>query len=211
MDTLFYLSQCESVDDINLDMFVLSLNIPKTISNFENKLLKKVEKDERFDEVDETPIELDTDGFQVEREYPAIDPTTINVPQRAELDIGWTVNTHTQINTRYVVGNEYNAGDPEVTIGDVIIPDDVTINSRENLPISDHDRELLNQIVTSLEQRHQTETVEIRLDESILDLPVPQIGLIQLATIEAVPITINITRDNGEQTNDTNRESTVAS
>ncbi len=41
MDALFYLSQCESIEDLNLNMFILTPSIPKPISDFERKLLNK--------------------------------------------------------------------------------------------------------------------------------------------------------------------------
>ncbi len=40
MDVLFYISQCETLEEINKKLFILSPNIPKSILEFESKLLK---------------------------------------------------------------------------------------------------------------------------------------------------------------------------
>jgi hypothetical protein len=40
MDVLFYISQCETLEEVNKKLFILSPNIPKPILEFESKLLK---------------------------------------------------------------------------------------------------------------------------------------------------------------------------
>ena len=76
MDALFYLSQCESIEDLNLNMFILTPSVPKPISDFERKLLNKPqdEDDEPLwlpeettaDPNDTVPIRNPEAGFEQE-------------------------------------------------------------------------------------------------------------------------------------------------
>lgn len=65
MDAIFYLSQCNSIEDINLNIFMLSINVPEPILNMEgcseeNSLVSRISDEEPADEepADEERVDI---------------------------------------------------------------------------------------------------------------------------------------------------------
>ena len=158
IDVLFYLSQCETVEEINVKLFILTPNVPKEILDFENSVNRilnpaRAEKETvpTFEEVHVHATEdddLPPGGTNVN------DPAVINVPiihppirldQVVEHLVADGLLPNHPINPNdLIAGNEYRAGNPNVIMEE---------NESRFASISQHDREILNQLATNLETR----------------------------------------------------------
>ena len=153
VDALFYLSQCETVEEVNLNIFILTPNIPEEILDFEKKLFDLYNEEEPPSAFSSSST-LNNTAWAVGTTATTADNNTnyANFTNVTEYQGQILVDDPPPadfINNRFVVGN--------------IIPPE-NLNMEEDLTVNDHDREILGQIATSLEEQQAT-VVEINPED----------------------------------------------
>lgn len=107
MDALFYISQCESVDDINLNMFILTPSIPRAILDFERKLLNKPEDPESLWYAEESTEQGDIDVELVRNPEAGFERGNIETVRNPEFAVPAEVaQVHNELQERLAQNNE---------------------------------------------------------------------------------------------------------
>ena len=177
VDALFYLSQCETVEEVNLNMFILTPNIPEEIMDFEKKLFNLYNPAK----AEEETVKLEPDGFpaeindeNVDEDYTDAFGILHRAPIRHRAPVAYPQTHIYSATTRTTTGNHINYTNftTDTEHRGQILVDDPPIDEviEENFTVNVHDREILGQIATSLEERQATETyrhMSEHIDESV--------------------------------------------